>query len=464
LLDDYRQQPDLSAADRIWANRNQAVLLAVRGEPTDRQQAIRLLTANPGQTSDDKRATAGILASLYKYLDGEERQTVVRKTIELLREIVPTSTNPRDTFGLVQALQANNNTAEAIAELQKLLNREPENVDYLLTALNILVESQQYDAAKPFIERIKGLAPTDFRVVALVARWECLRGQSENAVKLAATYERSGDATVAEPAGLVEKTAHLLAELAELPGVIKTPAATLLRETAVKKYDSLLANRPELLRPLCATLAAEGRTAEAMNTIEKQGKAISVTIRALAGIAVIRSGSSTPEMVQRVQTWLTEAQNREPSSLGLALANAEFLLAVGHLPDAESAYVAILQRDPANAMALNNLAWILAPQAAHAERALALVERAARETGLTAELLDTRARIRITAKQYAMAELDSTEALRFDKTALRFFHLALAKRESAATDSPNLQEARRRGLDAKTVHPMDVVLLQQLGL
>src|SRR5207245_357696 len=95
-----------------------------------------------------------------------------------------------------------------------------------------------------------------------------------------------------------------------------------------------------------------------------------------------------------------------------------------------------------------------------AERAQALVARATREVGLTGDLLDTRARVRITLKQFEQAERDLDDAIRVEPTALRWFHLALSrlgqtppKQDDAAKA---FAEAKRRGLDPRGIHPADL--------
>ncbi|HSQ56660.1 MAG TPA: hypothetical protein VLM40_13035, partial [Gemmata sp.] len=96
---------------------------------------------------------------------------------------------------------------------------------------------------------------------------------------------------------------------------------------------------------------------------------------------------------------------------------------------------------------------------ATAERALELVTRATREVGLTGDLLDTRARIRITLKQFAEAEHDLNDAIRLEPTPLRWFHLALSRlgQTPPKTDdaAKAFREAIRRGLEQRSVHPAD---------
>jgi cellulose synthase operon protein C len=89
-----------------------------------------------------------------------------------------------------------------------------------------------------------------------------------------------------------------------------------------------------------------------------------------------------------------------------------------------------------------------------------LIDRAVREIGLTAELLDTRARVRLTLKLFAQAEKDSKEALTQDRTALRLFHFALIMKDRTPPDPKEaakaFAEARTKGLDAKAIHPADL--------
>ena len=89
-----------------------------------------------------------------------------------------------------------------------------------------------------------------------------------------------------------------------------------------------------------------------------------------------------------------------------------------------------------------------------------MIDRAVAEIGVTGELLDTRARVRIAAKQFELAEKDLTEALTQEKTGLRMFHLALAKQAQTppkkADAATAFRQAKERGLEAKGVHPADL--------
>ncbi len=133
------------------------------------------------------------------------------------------------------------------------------------------------------------------------------------------------------------------------------------------------------------------------------------------------------------------------------------------LPLAIAQYDAILAIDPRNVVgALNNPAWLLAADPHSAERALELVARATREVGLSGDLLDTRARIRITLKLFGEAERDLGDAIRLESTPLRWFHLAVSRLGQSPPRSADaataFQEAKRRGLEPRGIHPADLHL------
>jgi Tfp pilus assembly protein PilF len=139
---------------------------------------------------------------------------------------------------------------------------------------------------------------------------------------------------------------------------------------------------------------------------------------------------------------------------------AEFLALRQDLGKAAAEYETVLAADPRNVVALNNYAWILAAEPKTAEQAMELVNRATREVGLTGDLLDTRARVRITLKQYEQAERDLNDAIRLEPTALRWFHLAVSRLGQSPPKADDAAraflEAKRRGLDSRGIHPADL--------
>jgi tetratricopeptide (TPR) repeat protein len=183
-------------------------------------------------------------------------------------------------------------------------------------------------------------------------------------------------------------------------------------------------------------------------------------VRAAAGLAAVRAGGVSEQQAKTVLGWIDECLTEEPGSPMLLMNKAEWLAVRQDLAGAATEYEKVLAADSRNVVALNNLAWILAAEPKTAERALELVARATREVGLTGDLLDTRARVRITLKQFDQAERDLDDAIRLEPTALRWFHLAVSRLGQSppkADDAAKaFQEAKRRGLDTRGIHPADL--------
>ena len=451
---------DTSAADTGWARRNLAMLLALRGSPEDRAKAMEHLTAagGPGTTADEQRATAGVLSTLARYLDGDDRKQVLADAAAALSAAYAADKSPKDLFHLSQLHRLAGDRAESRKELQQLLKDDPKNIYYLTAALEELTEERQFAAGDTFAKWLRSLYPGEFRAVAAVARYEAKAGRPEAAATLAEQYAGAADAGAGDSLARSARVAELLDELSRLPGARGTPAARRMADAAAERYTALVPGRPEAAVGLAGVLAADGRVAEAFARIDSLGRYLPVAAKAAAGMAAVRAGGATDRQFAVVRGWLDEALAGEPDGVTLRLQEADYFAARQEYARAAAAYEKVLAKDPHNGVALNNLAWTLAADPATAGRSVELVGRAAQENGLSSELLDTRARARITLKQFAAADRDLTEALTQEVTPLRRFHQAvLAQAQGRPADAAKaFAEARQLGLDPKAVHPADL--------
>jgi tetratricopeptide (TPR) repeat protein len=470
LLETYLDPEDLPAADAGWARRNLSMLLVIRGEPRDRKRAMKIIAADaaiPNKTIEEKRSTAAVLTSLYRYLDGDDRQTVLGYAIAVIEDLAAAGGTPRDGYILTQLYRAADQAGNARNWLNKLLQTDPKNIDYLLAGLDILIEANELADAEAFAQRLLQMYPSDFRAVAAVARYEVKAKRPEAAFDLVKGYVRTADATGLDLTAKLVRAAELIDELSRKPGVARTPIGRDMTDWAVTKYKTALAGRAEAVIAIAGLLAADGRTAEAFAEIERAGRVMTARSLTAAGLAALRAGDGTDREFAKVKAWLDAGRGEEPDSIALRLSEAEFYALKHDYAAAARAYEDVLNLDPRNVIALNNLAWILAPRPQESEKALDLINRAIRETGVTAELLDTRARVRIAAKQFAPAEDDLREALKQGKTPLRLFHSAMAKlgqsppkREEA---EKAFREATERGLRPKAIHPDDLPMYRTLS-
>ena len=463
LLEAALADATLPPADAAWAGRNLAMLLAARGSAADRARAVTLLTATGdaiGDTPDEKRATAAVLTALARHLDGDARRAVTARAVQALESLVKETRSARDAYLLAQVYRAAGSRKAAIDVLNSLMEADPKNLDYHLMALEELTDLGQMTPAIAFAQRLLALYPTDFRAVAAVARFECKANRPERALALAEAYVRTADATVGDLPAKSARAAELLDELVRLPGVRHTPAGRKMTDAAVERYEALISGRPDALVAAAGLLAQDQRHAEGFALIDKAGKSLAARTHAAAGMAVVRAGGASERQFATVAEWLAAARRDEPDAPGPLLNEAEFYALKLDYARAEAVYAEVLAKEPRNVVALNNLAWILAPQPESSAKALELIDRAVAEVGVTGELLDTRARVRIASKQFELAEKDLTEALTQEKTGLRMFHLALSKQAQTpprrADAATAFKQAKERGLEAKGVHPADL--------
>lgn len=472
VLEDYLSDKELPADGTAWARRNLAMLLAARGTSTDRARAKEMLTdadKSPGDTADEKRSTAAVLMQLSRQLEGADRDQVLDRAIQVLTEVGKETKNPRDRFLLAQLYRtaairaeearANNCRKQARMIIQELIKSDPKNPENYVAALEEMTEPADRELAEKCAAALIANYRTDFRVVQSVCRFECRVGRPETALAHAVDYSRTADSTPGDLQTRAARTAELLDELARRPGIQGTPIGRQMTDAAVEKYEGLFVTRPEAIVAMVGLLSADGRAEVGFAKIEKHAAQLPSRVKLLAGLAILRTGGATEPQFKKVGEWLAAAQQEEPGSTAVLSNAGEFHLLRRDLAEAEKAYAAVLAAEEQNVVALCNMAWVLANNPDAADRALQMVDKAARSVGLTGELLDTRARVKIAQKEYESAASDLEAALKQEQTPLRLFHLALAEHlqggEKAEAAGRHFREAKEKGLRAVTVHPAD---------
>lgn len=461
VLEAFLADKTLSPGDAAWARQNLAMLMVARGNPTDRLRAKELLAgpdAVAGATANDKRAAAAVLAALSRHLDGADRTDVLKRAVELLESVVAETKDERDRFLLAQMYRNAGNRKGCRTLLIDLLKVAPTNMDYLISALDDATEPEDVRFAERFAADLLRIYPNEYRAVSAVARFECRAGRPDRALVLATNYARAADDSPNDLQLRSARAGELLDELARSPKVRQTPIGRKMTDAAVKLFEVVYQSRPEAVVAVAGLLAADDRPGEAFARVEKNARTLPPRVKVMAGLAAVRAGGATPAQLATVKGWLATAKGEEPGSVAVLLHEGELCSHTRDRAGSEAAFAAALEKDPTNVVALNNLAWTLAADPDAAGRVTDLLDRAAREVGLTGELLDTRARARIAAKQFAVAEQDLTHALAMERTALRLFHMALLNDARQRPDEAKkwLAEARAKGLEERMLHPADV--------
>ena len=119
----------------------------------------------------------------------------------------------------------------------------------------------------------------------------------------------------------------------------------------------------------------------------------------------------------------------------------------GRYQEAEDLYSQYIEKAPDDAVALNNLAWLMALQKHGEPMALEHINRAIKVDETNSEFLDTRGVIYIKLRKVQDAISDLVTATKLAATDARFFHLAQAYLQSGDKPSARqaLQKAQRRG-------------------
>jgi tetratricopeptide (TPR) repeat protein len=464
IADDKDARPE----DAAWAKRTVAALTAALGTPGQRREAVAALREGGEKPAslDDARSRVSALTVAFKTTGGDDRRVVVREMIALLAGIVrdPGATS-NDWFQLAQLYRVAGDRASCRKCLQELLKREPNNFFYVAVAVDDLLSESQLDKAEPLAKRLAEHA-TDIRGTASAARFYTLANEPRAVLDLMDQFVRVADAGTADGVVRQRQSAELLDQLTRLAAARGLSGYKVLLPAACERYRASLRAYPESVTPMAALLAYDGQVEPAFAELEKQKLRLSPTALATAGVAVLRSGHASSRQFQTVKAWIDEALVASPNSLPLKLNLGELHALRQDFATAEQVYRDVLNTEPKNLVALNNLAWILAPRPESADQALKFAERAIELSGATGELLDTRARILISAGRYDRAVADLNDAINQAQTPLRYFHLAVAQLKMSKADEAvkTFREARARGLDPKVIHPSDLPTFKVLAM
>ncbi len=213
----------------------------------------------------------------------------------------------------------------------------------------------------------------------------------------------------------------------------------------------------------------QDRTDAALDICESAWKTCDPRLVARVSVGTLRNaGKPTPAQLQRVETHLTDAVKNADSEHWLQLITtfADLRDLQGRHEDSINIYREMLAKNPQNATALNNLAWLLSYQPQFHAEAETLIEQVISLYGPVGALLDTRGMIYLRRGQTAKALDDLRQAVEETPSAAIYFHLAEAElaagHKTAAKQA--FQEAQSKNLDPVTnLHVLEFANYQKLS-
>ncbi|MBL8796384.1 MAG: tetratricopeptide repeat protein [Planctomycetia bacterium] len=343
----------------------------------------------------------------------------------------------------------------AISLLEDLAKRQklPDDEQFLL--------AQMYDSAGDWAKArdlLRGLTAQSKSPLHLVfhARGSLRAGELSEATRCIQRLELLEKERKATPGAL--GTVELRAQLLEAEGQGQK-AIDLLAE-----YVSQPKAGPERVLPLIDMLVRQKRGAQAIALCERVRTTHPPAMLAAVTVATLRAAQANADQCSRAADWLREQAAKNPKAPAWKLQLADLEDYRGRYAEAEKLYREILQQEPDNLVALNNLAWFLGQKPEKAAEALTLVNRAIELIGPQPDLLDTRASVQLTLNRSDLAIIDLEQANAERPAPTRYFHLAQAHRQAnnvkAAADI--LKKATASGLKADQLHPVERVAFNKL--
>jgi tetratricopeptide (TPR) repeat protein len=230
-------------------------------------------------------------------------------------------------------------------------------------------------------------------------------------------------------------------------------------EEAEKLLDRVSkdAQHPEAILDLAIFLARQKRTQEALDKCAKARSRCRPEAVAKACIQVLDAAKATTDQVQQVEPWLEEIYRKEPSLVALWVYLAALRNLQGRYEESQTLYRQVLDKEPDNLTALNNLAWLLAEKDQKFPKALELVQRAVDAAGELPALLKTRGQVYLLMGKINLAIQDLQEVAATAPSGSVYFHLARAykadKKDSDARAA--FAKAMAAGFTAAELHPLE---------
>jgi len=435
----------------LWARNRAARHFAGTGAYQDALKAQRLLMLGEvdGKLSvADQTLRAEILASLR---DPASQGKAIRLFTKLHKN---DQLQKKGVLMLAQLLRNANRWQRCEELMLDALGTYGADAQVWSTYIGMLIDRGEYSKAKSRINRLKKLAPHSLSYIQLLAQLASKQGDQ-------ALVRKTLETLLPE-----SRTGALNAEqLQAIRGVAQLAVRCEDFELAGELYQLHAQRMPKMAFEHVQFQAVHGDAEAAMAAMEKEFPNRMDAVLALA-TRMLRSrrneiGDRYDEQVDRM---LAAALRDDPDSVGRLMVRAEILEVEQKYSQSAEAYDDLLHRDDLSnrlrAVAMNNLAFLLAMLGERLEEAEQFVELAMETFGPIDDMLDTRALIRIASKKYDLAIEDLTLAISVSRDPLKYYHLARAQLLAGDKEGAlkSWEEAKKLGIEKEKLP-----LLEQPG-
>jgi cellulose synthase operon protein C len=436
---------DKAPGDKVWAKRTLAVILASRGDYYQSRKALALLglldnnekiitkTSN-NEPIEDLRARA--------FVFGMNRSRALRLEATNVFEQMATrqARTNEDLFFQAKLHNDLGDWGKARDCMQMLLTRKGDNVEYLEYMIRNLLQRNDTNASKLYLERLAKQQPGSDLTIDLQACLLKVLGDDKGA--LALVEKHFLQSTPPRP----EKAAELLEDMKLIE-----PAESIYRRLAKEVA------KPEASLNLAKFLGRQRKLKEALQLCKAaRGKAPDEEVGFISIEALYNSPQRTKEDMEDIGNWLESLVKEKPNAARLKLLAAMRNLQ-GRYEDSIKLYEQVVAMDKIDVLSRNNLAFLQAMQKKQFPEALKNLSEALAVIGPHPDLLDTRALVYLKMNKPDQSLEELFQAMDQDPSAIAQFHLACVynhkrNRQSAMNA---WEEMKQRKLTRDDVHPLE---------
>jgi tetratricopeptide (TPR) repeat protein len=377
---------------------------------------------------------------------------------------------------LMQLYLADDNWPKASPLLRTLISSHEQDPRLLIVYVAQLLKHHETDSANLSLHRLEQLAPNEFATASLKAESLVQGGQIDSAIQalrdsLARTTLSKADATAQTraTAARLEELAVGLTDAKQAAPNQATPnqatQATKLFAEAESLYRKFVKDQPEQELMLATFLARRGRSDEAIAVAVEAQPTADPNALANACVEIMEKLPGLAVRDPRLEKVLRAAIAQHGDSAVLQIALADLRIRQERFDDAAAVYREALERDPANFVAMNNLAILLSLEKKHLDEAERLVATAIASAGPVPALLDSRATVYLALGKPTEALADLEKAIAVEPKPNRQFHLALAYLQLGQTQAAAkaMDDASKAGFKPEELNPLERPMYEELA-
>ena len=360
-----------------------------------------------------------------------------QRAIELLEALVADAAHatPEDRLLLASIYELQGQATQAEQQLLRLVERPQPAPRYLGALIEFLLRQQRPADAQTWLNRLQQQVAESFVTVSLQARILQAAGKDEQIEPLVERFAAQWLQSSADPAWQ-QRCMRQLAELYEAVG---------RTEAARRRLTQLTELFPDQCEALAAFQMRQGETQAAIQTCAVPLQQAPTAAAATRLLRVLVQAPPDASVAPQIEALLEQMLREHAEDRGLLFAMSNWRLKQQQLTSAMELLQRLTQIDARHYLAWNNLAALLAEDAARLPEALVAADRALAAAGQPLpNLLDTKAVILLRQERNAEAARLLLQALSLPDAEDPRFYLHLATAQQRLGHIPQAIDSWRR--------------------